>query len=765
MDDSCAVCAEELEWVAYGLCGHLDVCSNCVVRLRFICNDQHCCICKVESGVIFITKALGDYTKMIRDFSSFPNNPIEGRTGLYWYHEPTKSYFDDFDHYKTIKAMCKLSCVICEDGRDEKNERTKKRKDYKNVDQLRGHLFHRHGLFFCSLCLEGRKIFICEQNLYTKEQLNQHVKTGDSEVDGNESERGGFKGHPSCEFCQNPFYGDNELYLHMSTEHFTCHICQKKNPGQYVYYKNYDDLELHFRHEHFLCEDEACLEKKFIVFTTESEMKRHNTKEHGGRMSRSKRNAALQIPISFQYRGSNEQGRRNRDHGRHQGSSGDQLSLAIQASLQTASAERTHNSSSSTRAATTNGQEIEIIGGSFQLLSTAESSEQPSRYFPSLGQNSQNPTLEGSSFPPLPKAQRKSRNGSQGLAGISMAARLRLRNSGTVRVLNSSQGGPPPSHRSNSSAISSHQPMPSSNAGSSISLSSSGISPVTSSHFASSSRSSTTSNSVNHSASAPNLRESGSLDYSVSKFPPVSTAKVNQVSKSSQPAAKVEDVQSANKALVNKIQVALENDEAKFTAFKKISAHYRLHLTNTGEYLASVYQFGLSHLIPELARLCPDPQKQRELLETYNFNMSCNGKHANGLKLGNCSKKGKEKCETNSSSKAKLPLEKGKSQVSTDKPNQPLVMDTRNESGSSQSTNNSLEQNVGGAVGGNKPRKKIPKFLKNRLGEDAVNSNHGPSQMEERSKEPPEGGVTVRGAWQNGGGRRLLAATQKERRK
>ena len=71
------------------------------------------------------------------------------------------------------------------------------------------------------------QIFISEQKLYNKAQLNQHVKTGDSVVDGSESERGGFMGHPTCEFCQNPFYGDNELYLHMSTEHFTCHICQR----------------------------------------------------------------------------------------------------------------------------------------------------------------------------------------------------------------------------------------------------------------------------------------------------------------------------------------------------------------------------------------------------------------------------------------------------------------------------------------------------------------------------------------------------------
>ena len=30
MDDSCAVCANALEWVVYGACGHKEVCSTCV---------------------------------------------------------------------------------------------------------------------------------------------------------------------------------------------------------------------------------------------------------------------------------------------------------------------------------------------------------------------------------------------------------------------------------------------------------------------------------------------------------------------------------------------------------------------------------------------------------------------------------------------------------------------------------------------------------------------------------------------------------------
>lgn len=35
-----------------------------------------------------------------------------------------------------------------------------------------------------------------------------------------------------------------------------------------------------------LCEDPQCLAKKFVVFQTEQEHKRHNAQEHGGNMSK-----------------------------------------------------------------------------------------------------------------------------------------------------------------------------------------------------------------------------------------------------------------------------------------------------------------------------------------------------------------------------------------------------------------------------------------------------------------------------------------------
>lgn len=65
MEDCCAVCAEPLEWVAYGKCGHKDACSKCVARLRFVLKDDRCVICQQSLQVVFVTKYLGSYTKTV----------------------------------------------------------------------------------------------------------------------------------------------------------------------------------------------------------------------------------------------------------------------------------------------------------------------------------------------------------------------------------------------------------------------------------------------------------------------------------------------------------------------------------------------------------------------------------------------------------------------------------------------------------------------------------------------------------------------------
>ncbi|XP_050386881.1 uncharacterized protein LOC126803161 isoform X2 [Argentina anserina] len=647
MDDSCAVCADSLEWVAYGACGHKDVCSTCVARLRFICDERRCCICKTPSDVVFVTKALGDYTKMVKDFSLLPSQAREGRSGRYWYHEDTQAFFDDVDHYKMIKAMCKLSCSECDKVEEQPNDIARRRPArFRHIEQLKGHLYHQHRLSMCPLCLEARKVFICEQKLYTKAQLKQHINTGDSEVDGSESERGGFMGHPICDFCKTPFYGDNELYTHMSTEHYKCHLCH--SPGGHIdHFQNYDDLEMHFRHVHFLCEDESCLAKKFIVFQSEAELKRHNTIEHAGRMSRSKRNAALQIPTSFRFRRSSEQdnrrGRGRLFHRESRDSSDSQLSMAIQASLETSTADDStfHGPSSSTgHAASDLGDtnDFDPIISPFESLSTTDA-EASSRYRQALGQSSGTAPLQDSSFPPLAPGSNQSTPISDGLPNNTMAAHLRRKSNRMVAVkpvISTGQAWPAAGRVPVVPPTSSSQAWPTTQ-----------ISPLVS-------RGSTRNKKAVGNKPGPS-------SYASSAQAQVSAAQVRKVPSMSQPTSqpvlKVEDVQTANKSLVEKIRAAVDFDEDKYTLFKDISGQYRQGLVDTEVYLDFIRQYGLLHLVLDLARLCPDAQKQRELIDAYNKSMRSSGAQENGWSQGSVrlkeSKKGKGKILEAGNSKSK----------------------------------------------------------------------------------------------------------------
>ncbi|TKY61669.1 E3 ubiquitin-protein ligase hel2 [Spatholobus suberectus] len=840
MDDCCAVCAEPLEWVAYGPCLHREVCSTCVARLRFICDDRRCCICKTECNLVSVTKALGDYTRMVNDFSTLPSEAREGKVGSYWYHEDTNAFFDDVDHYKMIKAMCRLSCSVCDKTEEQPQDAASRRRaKFRNIGQLKGHLFHRHKLHMCSLCLEGRKVFICEQKLYTRAQLNQHISTGDSEVDGSESERGGFMGHPMCEFCRTPFYGDNELYMHMSTEHYTCHICQRQHPGHYEYYKNYDDLEIHFRQEHFLCEDEACLAKKFVVFQSEAEMKRHNAVEHGGRMSRSKRNAALQIPTSFRYRHGNEhEQRRGRGRTFRRDFPQNQLSMAIEASLETANAEQTFHDqsvSSSGQVAVDDGNaDIDSLVLPFESL-VAAGSESSSRYLQALGHSSRNAPLEDSSFPPLPinssNGQQRSKHELEGSSSNTMAAHLRRHRNRTVSVINSGNAWPAAgrgpvqssSNPSQSKLATNNALGLSRNTGQMKTVTNSGLTPSTyagsiqatqkTSHGqlpAGSSRDTRDNGRIVHSASAPNLMENNSVEVSISDFPPVSAAQVSKLPASSQSSLNVENVQSANKSMVEKIRGALDFDEERYTIFKDISAQYRQGTIDTVTYLDYVQQFGLSHLVLELARLCPDSRKQKELVEAYSASLQRNalpennlvrGSHSTHRKDSNVNKKGKGKSVDGrgSNSTEKLAdnflstvhqlqtsykpseekvevLSRGdyrgdggklkiKQQSDTNSGSQPMMKLC----GQTETSNGSLSnQNREDGGGGNKQRKKTSKFLRVRLGDgsasallDLENSSTeadpGMTDRSEGNSEDSGGGPPVRGVWRSGGGQRLFS--------
>ncbi|KAL0389766.1 UNVERIFIED_CONTAM: hypothetical protein Scaly_0333700 [Sesamum calycinum] len=361
--------------------------------------------------------------------ASFLSLSERGRVGQYWYHEDTQALFDDLDHYKMIKAMCRLSCSVCDKMEDQQDDSSRRRAKFRNIEQLKGHLFHKHRLLMCSLCLEGRK--------------------------------------------------------------------------------------MHFRRDHFLCEDEGCLGKKFIVFQSEAELK---------------------IPTSFRYRRSSEQeNRRGRARTFLRDPSDSELSLAIQASLETASA-----APSSSRATTDHAEvtDVESLIPPLDSIGTTDS-EPPSRYLQALSQRSRSGALVESSFPPLPVASSSNQNPHPDVVPRKLWLHISAAKA-TGRA--TAEIGP-----ASSSYLTSAQARPASN-----------------SSFAGSLVSSRTSGStgrISHSSSAPNLSEREFLESSSTDFPPVSAAQTHKSPAADQALKKVDDVHTANKSLVEKMRVALGFDE------------------------------------------------------------------------------------------------------------------------------------------------------------------------------------------------------------
>jgi hypothetical protein len=105
---------------------------------------------------------------VISDFSALPAVAGEGKAGEYWYHEGTQVWFDDADHYRTVRAMCQFSCAVCKDSTGtpagkkggSKASKAKHKKKIGSIEQLKGHLFDHHKLYMCDLCLEGRKVML-----------------------------------------------------------------------------------------------------------------------------------------------------------------------------------------------------------------------------------------------------------------------------------------------------------------------------------------------------------------------------------------------------------------------------------------------------------------------------------------------------------------------------------------------------------------------------------------------------------------------------
>lgn len=253
---TCLLCCHEIDNVArfdtVGVCGHTGCCSVCTLRLRQLLGSASCVMCKTELPRVICIEHADERFESFQDWGDDnigPSHVFDEASGMFFLKRDAPN-------------LHKLRDPVC----------AKCGKNFASLTALKTHLLDVHQLQFCAICLEHKKAFLAEHELFSKEQLKRHNTKG--------TPKQGFPGHPRCDFCFSRHYSTAELYDHLHKTHFECDICLHALHIQNRYYKNYPDLENHFRADHFLCEEPVCLMKKFVVFRSHLDMQGHLAKEH-----------------------------------------------------------------------------------------------------------------------------------------------------------------------------------------------------------------------------------------------------------------------------------------------------------------------------------------------------------------------------------------------------------------------------------------------------------------------------------------------------
>ncbi|KAL8865999.1 MAG: hypothetical protein Q9174_006561, partial [Haloplaca sp. 1 TL-2023] len=274
----CFICASPVVHTSIAPCNHR-TCHICALRLRALYKTRACAHCRTEAQHVIFTD---DSTKRYEDFVGADTQQVDETLGIKYEQKDIHNDTILLLRYNCPDASCDIACWGWPD--------------------LHRHVKGAHHKVMCDLCTRNKKVFTHEHELFTIPELKKHEKFGDDNPGA--VDQSGFKGHPECGFCRQRFYGDDELYAHCRDKHERCHICDRRNSGrQQQYYVDYNSLEQHFRKDHFMCADEECLEKKFVVFDSEMDLKAHQLQTHPNGLSKDARRDARLVDISgFDYR-------------------------------------------------------------------------------------------------------------------------------------------------------------------------------------------------------------------------------------------------------------------------------------------------------------------------------------------------------------------------------------------------------------------------------------------------------------------------------
>lgn len=271
-DEVCFICANPIQHHSVAPCNHT-TCHICSLRLRALYKNKHCAHCRTSAPFVIFTD---DPSKPFEAYTDADISSADENIGIRYTDENIVG-----DTVLLLRYNCPdLSCDFAGLG----------------WPDLHRHVRSVHNNKMCDLCTRNKKVFTHEHELFTDKALHKHMAHGDDRP--GDVAQTGFKGHPLCGFCGERFYDDDKLYEHCRNKHERCFLCDQRDSRTPHYYRDYNALEKHFQSDHFLCLDRECLEKKFVVFASEMDLKAHQLSEHAGSLSKDVRRDARTVDLS-----------------------------------------------------------------------------------------------------------------------------------------------------------------------------------------------------------------------------------------------------------------------------------------------------------------------------------------------------------------------------------------------------------------------------------------------------------------------------------
>ena len=312
----CFICANKITYYSITPCNHR-TCHICDLRVRALYKTKNCLTCRVGNchgpfrrplmmflcwhrhlltSLILQTPVdyvifTADGERPYNDFSATDVSTIDTNLGIKYANEDIVGDTVLLLRYNCPEPTCDFAGL--------------------GWPNLHKHVRTVHHKRMCDLCTRNKKLFTHEHELLTDRELERHTRKGDDRPGA--VDQTGFKGHTLCTFCGERFHDDDRLFEHCRARHERCFLCDRRDSRQPHYYRDYDSLEKHFQTEHFLCKDRECLEKKFVVFESEMDLRAHTVGEHSGGAGRDARRVDMS---QFNFRESYQQARRG-DRGGH----------------------------------------------------------------------------------------------------------------------------------------------------------------------------------------------------------------------------------------------------------------------------------------------------------------------------------------------------------------------------------------------------------------------------------------------------------------